>query len=362
MFRNTVRGLFCALVALTSIAWADPGRAYLGILGEDPAAGSADTGAIVREVVPDSPAAKGGLKVGDRIVGLGDQVIANFEDLRIRMGGMKAGEKVEFKVVREDKETTVSVELEALPEAEKMPARERGDGPFRMPLPEGFNGQPFQMEQLEEMFAPQPMVGIQLQPLDENLRERLKIGDTKGVLVADVAPDGPAAKAGMRSEDVITAADDQAVESPEALKEIVKAKKKGEQIKFAVVRGEEKLDVTVEVDFRPLATRGMIPGFSASGSEGMDGRLEEFRKRVGALEEQIEGATKDGLEKLNERIHNLEEKSKNSASERIGNLEKRIADLEERLQNRTNDAIKNLEESVKDLAKKVNELASPAQP
>ena len=64
--------------------------------------------------------------------------------------------------------------------------------------------------------------GMQLQELTKDLAANLGISTNNGVLVTTVAPESPAAKAGLTAKDVITAVDDKPVKDPAAFKDAAK--------------------------------------------------------------------------------------------------------------------------------------------
>src|SRR6185436_8280877 len=64
---------------------------------------AADTGAILREVLPDSPAEKAGLKVGDIIQQVDGEPVDASNTLRDRIATHKVGEEVTLGVLREGK-------------------------------------------------------------------------------------------------------------------------------------------------------------------------------------------------------------------------------------------------------------------
>lgn len=73
------------------------------------------SGALVREVVPGSGAAQAGLQRGDIVTAAGDQKIDSAGDLQARIRGLKPGDKVTLKVVRDGNEREVSATLGAAP-------------------------------------------------------------------------------------------------------------------------------------------------------------------------------------------------------------------------------------------------------
>ena len=79
-------------------------------------------GALVAEVQPDSPAAKGGILSGDVVVTLDGQAISDGADLAARIGAMAPGTAAEIGFLRNGDEHTVSVTLGELPVTPFKPA------------------------------------------------------------------------------------------------------------------------------------------------------------------------------------------------------------------------------------------------
>ena len=65
-------------------------------------------GAIVANVVDNSPAAKAGFKQGDVVVGLNGSDIDDSRDLTRKVAGLRAGERAEFSVLREGQKRNVT--------------------------------------------------------------------------------------------------------------------------------------------------------------------------------------------------------------------------------------------------------------
>jgi photosystem II stability/assembly factor-like uncharacterized protein len=91
-------------------------------------------------------------------------------------------------------------------------------------------------------------------------------GEDAGAKVLVVFPDGPADKAGLRSEDVITKAGEKNIKSYSELLEYVRSQKVGDKVKVEVKRGEK--NETVEVT---LAERQAGKGGGAGGGGGFGG-------------------------------------------------------------------------------------------
>jgi putative serine protease PepD len=86
---------------------------YLGVNLAPPAGGQ--DGALVQEVVPDSPAAKAGLRAGDLVVGIDGQSVADYGELGARIRAHKPGDKITLKVNRGGNETTITATLSRRP-------------------------------------------------------------------------------------------------------------------------------------------------------------------------------------------------------------------------------------------------------
>jgi serine protease Do len=84
-------------------------------------------------------------------------------------------------------------------------------------------------------------IGVQIQPVTTNIAESLGMKEDKGALVAEPLTDGPAAKAGILSGDVITALNDQSVNDIHDLAKQIGDMTPGGTVKLTIWRkGEEK--------------------------------------------------------------------------------------------------------------------------
>ncbi|WP_290611779.1 Do family serine endopeptidase [Arsukibacterium sp. UBA3155] len=71
-------------------------------------------GAFVNEVLPDTAAAKAGLKAGDVIVSMNGNRIQSFNELRAKIATLGANRKAELGILRDGKERSVTVTLQEL--------------------------------------------------------------------------------------------------------------------------------------------------------------------------------------------------------------------------------------------------------
>lgn len=85
-------------------------RVYLGTI---PSYGESKDGLILDGVRDDSPAAKAGLKAGDKIVKIGSRDVKNVYDYTYALGEMKAGQEYVIEVVRAGERLTLKITPEA---------------------------------------------------------------------------------------------------------------------------------------------------------------------------------------------------------------------------------------------------------
>ena len=118
---------------------------------------------------------------------------------------------------------------------------------------------PVVAELIEEGKVSRGWLGVTLQALTPEIAESLGMEEVSGVLVNDVAPDSPAARAGMRRADVVTAVGGRAMENGKALAREIGTMEPGDEVVVTVVRAGEPLEVAVKL--------GGWPG--AGGSEAV---------------------------------------------------------------------------------------------
>jgi len=159
--------------------------------------------------------------------------------------------------------------------------------------------------------GPRTFLGVTTLDITPELRTFYGAPREEGVVVASVAPDSPAAAAGVKVGDVITRVDGHAVSSPWELADELGDRKKGDRVALDVVRDRSprKLEATLAQREQPEmdAAEQMVQGFRGpmlalpkmaefgqmlktpewqGRLEGLD-ECERVRKRLEAVEERL---------------------------------------------------------------------------
>lgn len=97
-----------------------------------------------------------------------------------------------------------------------------------------------------------PYVGIYMQDLDDNLARSLGVPrNTKGVVVARVAPDSPADQAGLTHGDVIERVDGKPVSASKEVQHLVRAHKVGDSVNLLIAREGALRAMTMKIGSYP---------------------------------------------------------------------------------------------------------------
>ena len=145
----------------------------------------AQRGAFVSQVMPNSSAAKAGIKAGDVITSLNGKPISSFAALRAEVGSMPIGSKVTLGLLREGKPVNVSLEL--------------------------------QQSSQNQVDSSTIFSGIEGAEMSNK-------GADKGVVVNNVKANSPAARIGLKKGDVIMGANQQPVKNIAELRKILDSK------------------------------------------------------------------------------------------------------------------------------------------
>lgn len=187
-------------------------------IGLDPA-----KGALVTEVMANTPAGQAGLKTRDAIIAVNGTKIENSRDLARKIADFAPDTTVDVKVWRGNGEQTVPVKLGRFPANDELA---KADEPAK-PTP--------------AKSTPLDQLGLSLDPA--------KNGSGEGVAIAEVDPDSDAAVKGLKAGDSILNVNDRVVTSPEDIaSEVKKASDLGRRaVLLAVKSGDQTRYVGVQL-------------------------------------------------------------------------------------------------------------------
>lgn len=205
-------------------------RGYLGVQIRDLSREEAEAfglsrshGALVLDVIKDGPADRGGIKPGDVIIGFDKKEIGTAGDLPLVVGDTEPGRKVRVEVMREKKKRNITVEVGQL---------DNEDAPQELAKesPQGNTDR----------------LGLVVEGLSDTQRQSLSL--TGGVVVTQVEPGTPAAKANLRRGDVLVQLGFQDIANPEQYRRIVESLPTGSPVPIRIYRQGQPAYSTIRID------------------------------------------------------------------------------------------------------------------
>lgn len=180
---DLVRNVMQSLVAYGHVT-----RGYLGVMIQDVTPALAgefnlkDTrGALIGEIVPDGPAAQGGLKEGDVVTSFDGQKIADSRQLKLTVAETKPDSTVPVEILRNGEPQTLQIKVKRLPGTDQV-----ADNAADNDQDSG------------------TLNGVGVSDLDQQARSQFNIPkDVKGAVITQVDPSSPSADAGLKPGEVI---------------------------------------------------------------------------------------------------------------------------------------------------------------
>lgn len=168
-------------------------------------------GALVAQVLENGPADKGGLQVGDVILSINGHPVVMSADLPHLVGTLKSGQAASLVVMREGSRKNLNIKVGALPS----------------------DGEEMSLAGTEGAASKSNRLGITVVDLTT---EQKKAIDLQGGVVIQEVQDGPAAMIGLRSGDVITHLNNQAIDSAQTFTKIAQALPNNRSLSMRVLR------------------------------------------------------------------------------------------------------------------------------
>jgi serine protease Do len=226
-------------------------RGYLGVAAQQispqmaqamglPTSDPTTDGALVAAVSPGSPAFRAGLKPGDVITKVNDQVVTNPGDLASDIANVDPGHDTSITYIRGGNSRTLSVAVTTMPA--------NPDASFQV----GSNAQPS---------TPAPGhvgLGLTLAPLTPDTRGQLNLpSSAAGAVIVNVKPNSAADQAGIQAGDLLVGVGPTDVTSPDAaVSAIETAKKSGAPaVALRIIRQGQALFVGIGLG-KPSGSQG----------------------------------------------------------------------------------------------------------
>lgn len=204
-------------------------RGWLGVLIQDVTRELAETfgmarpqGALVAQVLPDSPAEKAGVKTGDVILKYDGKPLAASSELPPLVGASPIEQAARLEVLREGKIQELQVTIGELPEDDQLAA-----------VP----GRPTK--------ATANRIGLVVEDLTAEERDQLGLRDG-GVMVEGVE-EGPAERAGIRAGDVLLMLDNRPIADARQFKDFLDKIEPGRSVAALVQRGDGRMFFAIRI-------------------------------------------------------------------------------------------------------------------
>ncbi len=176
-------------------------------------------GVIVSGVYESGPAERGGVRVGDIIVGVDGQEVADPASLVYRIATRPIGSSAKINLLRDGKSLEIEIALVGPPE----------DPPRNRTVLEGRH----------------PLAGATVANLSPAFADELRINPmARGVIVLSVARGSPASRIGARPGDVVKEINDKPVISVAKLKSLIEGMRGDWRV--ALQRGERRINVVIQ--------------------------------------------------------------------------------------------------------------------
>ncbi|WP_018389901.1 Do family serine endopeptidase [Ancylobacter sp. FA202] len=94
-------------------------------------------------------------------------------------------------------------------------------------------------------------VGVQIQPVSDEVAEALELKSAEGALIAQVQPGTPGEKAGLKPGDVVTQIDGETVKDSREMSREIARKKPGTVVKLSVLRDGKSMTIPVTLEQLP---------------------------------------------------------------------------------------------------------------
>lgn len=190
-------------------------------------------GALISSVIKDDPADKAGIKAEDIILSVNGKEVLEMGDLPKVVAMLKPGVKAKFIILREGKTRNIVVTIGTKPD----------DGSFAGRNKQGNNDKEVKEKDEEKISK---LIGVQLQDITPNLKARLRLDSTNGVLIYSVERGSPAFDAKLAKGDIIVELNRKKVKNISEFAKLLNQTKR-KILLMKIKRGSSTMYVTVSL-------------------------------------------------------------------------------------------------------------------
>lgn len=172
-------------------------------------------------------------------------------------------------------------------------------------------------------------LGVSTTETSDALQSQLDLEPGVGLVITYLAHDGPAAKSGLRKNDVLVRFEDQALVHPAQLRKLVRVRKGGDVVKLGFYRGGKHQTVSVT-----LGSTKAEPGLWEDEERDLKGNLKELHNHLRDLH--IDDAVRDQMRILRESLGNIKIDQKEIQADIRRGMEQARQAIHDALRNVTN--------------------------
>jgi len=209
-----------------------------------------ERGAVLGRIVPESPAAKAGLKQNDVVTEINGQRVEGSEQFRRMIHEIPAGRTANLTVWRDGRSQNIRVTV-GKPESGNWKTLSKVPKSFSFTMPDLPNMPDLSgLDRLRtfQMVSPgHPLLGIDAESLEGDFGHYFGAPGGEGVLVRGVFANSPASKAGLKVGDVITSLDGERIRSASELREKLLTKHEEKSRKLGILRNKSEMTLSVEL-------------------------------------------------------------------------------------------------------------------
>ncbi|MBN1550252.1 PDZ domain-containing protein, partial [bacterium] len=180
-----------------------------------------NSGALITEIVEDSPADKAGLEIKDVITQFNRNEIKDSNELSRIVASTEVGEKVDVTVIRDGREKQLKVEI--------------GERPANI-----WTETSTRSNRIKDL-------GMTVETITPDIAAQLKLEKPEGVVITNIEPGGAADNGGLIVGDVILELNDKKIDSLAAYRSAIEELKPGEAASLYILRGGRKIFRAIKI-------------------------------------------------------------------------------------------------------------------